>query len=54
LVKSTTDSFDVQIREQPFPGAGDVAVNTATAMMVGKTIVELSGNPAGNLLRPGR
>ena len=25
LVKSTTDDLDIQVREQPFPGAGDVA-----------------------------
>jgi plastocyanin len=50
LVKSTNDNLDIQIREQPFPGAGDVAINTATAMRVGTTIVELAGNRSGHLL----
>ncbi len=43
-------NLDIQIRQQPFPGAGDVAVNTATAMRVGTTIVELAGDRSGNLL----
>lgn len=49
LLESTTDSLDVQIREQPFPGAGDVSVDTATAMRVGNAIVELAGDRAGTL-----
>jgi plastocyanin len=49
LVKSTTDNLAIQIREQPFPGAGDVAINTATAMRVGLTIVELAGDDKGRL-----
>jgi hypothetical protein len=49
LVKSTTDNLDIQIRQQPFPGAGDVSMNTATAMTVGKTIVELAANTNGLL-----
>jgi plastocyanin len=49
LVKSTTDSLAIQIREQPFPGAVDVAINTATAMRVGPTIVELVGDDKGRL-----
>jgi hypothetical protein len=49
LVKSTTDNLAIQIREQPFPGAGDVAINTATAMRVGTTIVELAGDNSGRL-----
>ena len=32
LVKSTTDDLDIQVREQRFPGAADVALDTATAM----------------------
>jgi hypothetical protein len=50
LVRSTTDNLDIQIREQPFPGSADTAVNIATAMRVGSTIVELAGGPSGNLL----
>ena len=49
LVKSTTDDLDVQVREQPFPGAGDVALDTAAAMRVGGTVVELAVNTSGDL-----
>ena len=49
LVKSTTDDLDIQVREQRFPGAADVALDTATAMQVGPNIVELAANKSGNL-----
>jgi hypothetical protein len=49
LVKSTTDNLDVQIRQQAFPGSGDVSFDTATAMRVGNAIVELAASPNGFL-----
>jgi von Willebrand factor type D domain len=49
LVKSTTDDLEIQIRQQPFPGAASVAVDTATAMQVSGTIVELAVNASGDL-----
>ena len=49
LVKSTTDNLDIQVREQRFPGAADVALDTATAMQVGGSIVELAANSSGHL-----
>ncbi len=49
LVKSTTDDLDIQVRQQPFPGAASIAVDTATAMRVGNTIVELAVNASGDL-----
>ena len=49
LAKSTTDDLDIQVREQQFPGAADVALDTATAMRVGDTIVELAANGSGRL-----
>ncbi|MGD0811790.1 MAG: hypothetical protein ABSA91_19095, partial [Acidimicrobiales bacterium] len=49
LVKSTTDNLDIQIRQQAFPGAGDVSFNTATAMRVGNAIVELAASSKGLL-----
>ena len=49
LVKSTTDNLDIQIRQQAFPGSGDVSFDTATAMRVGNAIVELAASPNGFL-----
>jgi len=49
LVKSTTDDLDIQVRAQRFPGAADVAFDTATAMQVGPNIVELAANASGHL-----
>ena len=49
LAKSTTDDLDIQVREQRFPGAADVTLDTATAMRVGGNIVELAANSSGNL-----
>jgi von Willebrand factor type D domain len=49
LAKSTTDDLDIQVREQRFPGAADVALDTATAMRVGGNIVELAANGSGRL-----
>lgn len=49
LVKSTTDDLDIQVREQRFPGAADVALDTAAAMRVGPNIVELAANESGRL-----
>jgi len=49
LVKSTTDNLDVQVRQQPYPGSADIAIDTATAMQVGSTVVELAANASGNL-----
>ena len=49
LVKSTTDDLEVQVRQEPFPGAGSIAVDTATAMRVDGTVVELATNRSDNL-----
>ena len=49
LAKSTTDDLDIQVREQRFPGAADVSLDTATAMRVGGNIVELAANSSGRL-----
>jgi hypothetical protein len=49
LAESTTDDLDIQVREQRFPGAADVALDTATAMRVGDNIVELAANSASRL-----
>ncbi len=49
LVKSTTDDLEVQVRQEPFPGAGSIAVDTATAMRVNGTVVELAANRSDNL-----
>jgi uncharacterized membrane protein YgcG len=49
LVKSTTDDLDIQIRQEPYPGAANIAIDTATAMRVGNTIVELAVNASGHL-----
>ncbi len=49
LARSTTDDLDIQVREQRFPGAADVSLDTATAMRVGGNIVELAANSAGRL-----
>jgi hypothetical protein len=49
LVKSTTDDLEVQVRQEPFPGAGSIAVDTATAMRVDGTVVELAANRSDNL-----
>ncbi len=49
LVKSTTDDLDVQVRQEPFPGAGNIALDTATAMRVDGTVVELAANASDNL-----
>ena len=56
LVKSTTDSLEIQGRLQPFPTAGvyrnDVAMNTAFAMRDGGAVVEVD-NPTSNIGQPG-
>jgi hypothetical protein len=49
LANSTTDDLDIQVREQRFPGAADVTLDTATAMRVGGNIVELAANGSGKL-----
>ena len=49
LLESTTDNLDIQVREQRFPGAADVALDTATAMRVGNNIVELAANSSSRL-----
>jgi len=49
LVKSTTDDLEVQVRQEPFPGAGNIAVDTAAAMRVNGTVVELATNKSDNL-----
>ncbi len=49
LVKSTTDDLDVQVRQQPFPGSASIAIDTAAAMRVAGTTVELAGNASGHL-----
>ena len=41
LLKSTTDDLQVQVRQQPFPHSRSVAVNTAVAMRVGRSLVEI-------------
>jgi hypothetical protein len=49
LVKSTTDDLDIQVRQQAFPGTGDIAVDSATAMRVGDSAVELAAKASGDL-----
>ncbi|HTV11973.1 MAG TPA: VWD domain-containing protein [Acidimicrobiales bacterium] len=49
LVKSTTDNLEIQVRQQPFPGSGEIAVDTAAAMRVGSSVVELAANKSGEL-----
>lgn len=49
LVKSTTDDLEVQVRQEPFPGAGSIGVDTATAMRVDGTVVELAANRSDKL-----
>jgi len=43
LVKSTNrnDDFEIQVRQQPFPHSKTIAVNTAVAMHVGTSTVEV-------------
>jgi hypothetical protein len=41
LLKSTKDNLQIQVRQQPFPHSQAVAVNTAAAMQVGKSVVEV-------------
>ena len=41
LLKSTTDDMEVQVRQQPFSHSRSVAVNTAVAMRVGRSVVEV-------------
>lgn len=46
LVRSTEDSLEVQVREQPYPGSNTLAINTAIALRVGTDrIVVSSGRP---------
>jgi hypothetical protein len=49
LVKSTTDDLAVQVRQEPFPGNGSIAVDTAAAMRVDGTVVELAANKSDKL-----
>lgn len=49
LARSSFDNLDVQVREQPYPGSGEVAVNTAVAMQDGFADVELAADARGNL-----
>ena len=48
-MKSTTDDLDVQVRQQPFPGSASIAIDTAAAMRVAGTTLELAGNASGDL-----
>ncbi len=41
LLKSTRDNLEIQVRQQPFPHSRTVAVNTAVAMRVGRSVVEI-------------
>ncbi len=41
LTRQSQSGFEVQVRQQPFPGSRTVAVNTATAMAVGTDRVEV-------------
>ena len=49
LVKSTTDDLDIQVRQQPFPGTASIAIDTAAAMRVNGSVVELAANASGDL-----
>jgi hypothetical protein len=51
----STDGFQVQTRQQPYPGSKTVAMNTATAMNVAGDRVEIDSTPDGmSLLVDGR
>jgi hypothetical protein len=51
LLKSTTDDLQIQERQQPFPRARDVAINTAVAMRVAGATVEVdAGRSTGSLV----
>ncbi|HTX00945.1 MAG TPA: hypothetical protein VMD59_19340, partial [Acidimicrobiales bacterium] len=46
LARSSFDNLDIEVRQQPFPGSGSIAVDTAVAMQVGFADVELAtGGP---------
>ena len=47
LLKSTRDNLEIQVRQQPFPGSHTVSVNTAVAIRVGGSVVELDPTRAG-------
>jgi hypothetical protein len=49
LVKSTTDDLEVQVRQERFPGSGNIAVDTATAMRVDGALVEIAANRSNSL-----
>ena len=49
LAKSTTDDLEIQVRQEPFPGNGSIAVDTAAAMRVDGTVVELAANRSNDL-----
>jgi von Willebrand factor type D domain len=41
LVESTRDDFDIQARQEPYPGSPFVSINSALAMRVGQATVEV-------------
>src|SRR5262249_41515904 len=45
LVSSRSGDLDVQVRQQPLPGSGEIAVNTAAAIRVGRATVEVDLPP---------
>ncbi len=46
LIRSRKDSLEVQVREEPYPGAPNLAINTAVALRVGSDRVVVSrGQP---------
>jgi VWD domain-containing protein len=46
LIRSTEDSLEVQVREEPYPGSTTLAINTAVALRVGSNRVVVSrGQP---------
>ena len=49
LVKSTDDNLDIQVREEPFPGSAQIALDTATVMQVGQSVVQFAADKSGKL-----
>jgi hypothetical protein len=54
LLKSTTDDFEIQVRQQPVPRSPhvflNISVNTAAAMRVGRHAVEVDGTRHSSVL----
>ena len=50
LTRSSAPGFEVQVRQEPWEKANDLSINTAIAMRVGRTIVELDAGDPMHLL----